>query len=210
MSDKFAMEEDFKIEKIDFVPKPRIKSLLSFRYDDPKSVQPINEQIKNFFVGYVNNTESQATECSFDDHFLYEHESCHVDMTSFGDCVTSDQSFGYEKASPCVFIKFKKREDWKPSFFTLEELKLNGLSEKYVNFIKDDFAAKNPAYLKTIWVECRGKEKIDRTLLGSVTYHPMQGFPEFYFPFTKDQKFYQEPIVAVQFNQPRSEFEFSL
>lgn len=54
-----------------------------------------------------------------------------------------------------------------------------------------------------VWVSCEGESPADVENLGPVQYLPRRGFPAYYFPF-KNVKGYQPPIVAVQFEKPKS------
>lgn len=52
--------------------------------------------------------------------------------------------YGYRKASPCIFIKFKKVLDWVPEFYKMGELNETGLAYTPAY---DRFLRSNPEYV---------------------------------------------------------------
>jgi sodium/potassium-transporting ATPase subunit beta len=56
-----------------------------------------------------------------------------------------------------------------------------------------------------IWVSCEGENPADIENLGPVNYIPKRGFPGYYFPFM-NQRGYQPPVLAINFERPKSEF----
>lgn len=205
-SKKFDLEQDFVLgQRIDFVPKPKISSLMAYKFNDPKSVEKMKSQVDKFLQPYKKFQSSPWNiECDYSHPTLKVNESCTVHSTSFGRC-NEEFGYGYDQASPCVFIKFNKIANWTPSFFTLDELETSGLSQTYIHNLKNYLVDKSPAYLKTIWVECQGRQRDDRFLLGNVNYSLFRGFPYYYFPYKTNQFTYLEPVVAIQFQHPRSE-----
>lgn len=143
-------------------------------------------------------------DCNYGQAGVKSNKSCAVDLNDLGMC-GRELGYGYHHGSPCIFIKLNKIVNWQPEFLTLSELASSGLSSEYLESLIDRLEERHPAYLKSIWVECRGRHTIDRVHLGSITYYPERGFPYFYFPYKTEQLFYLEPIVAVKFENPESE-----
>lgn len=199
-AEMFKMHPQFEIE-----PHPSNRSLVSYNIHSTKSIRRIKSAVEIMLSPY-KKTELHPwlADCRYGQQNLEYFDSCAVNLIDLGPC-SAKNGYGYQHASPCFFLKLKRVENWKPSFFTLEELDISDLSGAYIESLKSELEDKNPSYLKTIWVECRGRHMIDEMYLGSVSYYPQRGFPYFYFPYKSDQLFYEEPIVAVQFKNPKSE-----
>lgn len=54
-----------------------------------------------------------------------------------------------------------------------------------------------------IWISCEGENPADIENLGPINYIPQRGFPGFYYPFM-NQKGYMPPVVAINFERPKS------
>lgn len=54
-----------------------------------------------------------------------------------------------------------------------------------------------------IWISCEGENPADVENIGPMRYMPQRGFPGFYYPF-ENQKGYLAPIMAIQFERPKS------
>lgn len=117
--------------------------------------------------------------------------ACQFNLDVLKDCGKKG-SYGYDKGSPCVFLKLNK---------------IYGLvNEQYNDQLPEDM----PQELKThinaqanknqVWVHCQGKYPADKEMLkGGINYFPSsQGFPNYYCPY-KGQSDYVSPLVAVQF-----------
>lgn len=48
-------------------------------------------------------------------------KSCNVDWREFGPCNQANL-YGYQKGTPCVFLKFKKLRDWMPNYLNATNL----------------------------------------------------------------------------------------
>lgn len=204
-SKKFHGDDKFELHpQIEMEPHPNTGSLIDYKFDNTKSVRRLKTAAEIVLSPYNKlHLNPWQVECNYGQHDLEENESCAVELKNFGSC-SREFGYGYKLASPCFFFKLKKVANWQPSFFTLEELETSGLSGTYLESLNVELEKKNPAFLKSIWVECQGRHMIDQLHLGSVSYHPQRGFPYFYFPYQPDQAFYEEPIVAVQFGNPKS------
>lgn len=56
-----------------------------------------------------------------------------------------------------------------------------------------------------IWVSCEGENPADIENLGPINYYPERGFPGYFFPFM-NQKGYMPPVMAINFERPKSKF----
>lgn len=54
-----------------------------------------------------------------------------------------------------------------------------------------------------IWISCEGENPADIENLGPVQYIPSRGFPGYFYPFM-NQKGYMPPLVAINFERPKS------
>lgn len=54
-----------------------------------------------------------------------------------------------------------------------------------------------------IWISCEGENPADIENLGPVNYFPQRGFPGYYYPYV-NQRGYQAPIIAINFERPKS------
>lgn len=48
-------------------------------------------------------------------------KTCDVDLKAFDPC-TKENSFGYRKGTPCVFLKLSRKPDWVPEFYNESKL----------------------------------------------------------------------------------------
>jgi hypothetical protein len=55
-------------------------------------------------------------------------------------------------------------------------------------------------------VSCEGENPADTENIGVINYKPRRGFPAYFFPF-KNIEGYQQPLVAVQFEQLKREYK---
>lgn len=205
--------QPFKLNYTDFAPEPLYQSLLRWDIGHSDEVKEINSRIDKFFVGYggkLNDSESsyfiECPDSNASGPKLLMNESCYFDLKSLGPCTpNTTRGYGYEIASPCIYIKIKKRENWIPEFLTRDELATSGFSKQFTNYLEDNDILSHPKELKRIWVDCKGISEYDQHLAGKMSYYPSHGFPEHFFPYSSGQIFYQEPIIAVYFEKPRSE-----
>jgi len=122
-------------------------------------------------------------------------------LSKLGDCATAP--YGYDKGTPCVFLKLNKiigntnnhckTED-------LEDAPCNEMPESLKEHIKKQTDQEQ------VWIECHGEYPADRENLKDINYFPKtQGFPGTFFPYkgkideNGNKLDYQSPIVAVQF-----------
>lgn len=129
---------------------------------------------------------------------------CDVDVKLLAPC-TEENYFMYHQSSPCVLLKLNKIYGWRPDFYKdPKELPADmpkHLKERITHLAKSP----NPtdqAKLNTIWVSCKGESPADAEFIGVVDYHPMEGFPGFFFPYENSEG-YLSPLVAVHFKRPK-------
>jgi len=110
--------------------------------------------------------------------------------------------FGYDKGTPCIFLKLNK-------IFGLENLPINveALDTQYSespNIEEMKKEIKTGGDSDQVWVNCYGKYPADvEALKGGIEYIPKsRGIPNYYFPY-KNQDYYVSPLVAVKFT-PKS------
>lgn len=54
-----------------------------------------------------------------------------------------------------------------------------------------------------IWISCEGENPADIENLGPINYIPHRGFPGYFYPFM-NQKGYMPPVLAINFERPKS------
>lgn len=121
---------------------------------------------------------------------------CKFDIaTSLGPCGAGN--YGYDKGNPCVYLKLNKIYNVRNEPWTDPDTE-EGFPEDMPETLKTHI--KGQADKQMIWVECHGENPADKeALAGKIKYYPnTQGFPLYYFPYL-NQKGYQSPVVAVQF-----------
>ncbi|XP_014204377.1 sodium/potassium-transporting ATPase subunit beta-2-like [Copidosoma floridanum] len=118
-------------------------------------------------------------------------KSCFFDLATLGQC--SRAPYGYEesKPQPCVYIKFNKRFDWVPIFYSQASALPENMPVRLQRVVKstDKFH---------VWLSCEGKSKEDTKLMGELEYLPISGFPVQFFPYS-GQSDYLSPVVALRF-----------
>lgn len=119
-----------------------------------------------------------------------DNEACKFNIADLGPCGTGD--FGYAAGNPCVYLKLNK---------------IYGVSNvPYTDASNDDMPEGLKKHIngfngdkEQVWIDCRGEYPADREALKGIEYYPnSRGFPNYYFPFMR-QEGYISPIVAVQF-----------
>lgn len=56
-----------------------------------------------------------------------------------------------------------------------------------------------------IWITCEGENPADIENLGPINYIPQRGFPGYFYPFM-NQKGYMPPVIAINFERPKSNY----
>lgn len=150
-------------------------------------------RIDNFLDVYRDATTAEKGNLCTEKNGADNTLPCRFNLDVLEDCGKKETNYGYDKGSPCVFLKLNK---------------IYGLVNE--NYVADKLPEEMPQDLKThikaqanknqVWVYCQGKYPADKEMLkGGINYFPSaQGFPNYYFPY-KRQMDYISPLVAVQF-----------
>ncbi|KAF4522549.1 hypothetical protein B566_EDAN012840 [Ephemera danica] len=123
--------------------------------------------------------------------------SCTLDVAEWEPC-TARSGYGYNAASPCVFVKLNKIYSWQPEFYNASQLP-DDMPLDLQNYIRN-ISENEPAKLRTIWLSCAGETEADREHLGPLQYIPERGFPGYFYPYL-NTKGYLSPLVAVHFQR---------
>ncbi|KDR15243.1 Sodium/potassium-transporting ATPase subunit beta-2 [Zootermopsis nevadensis] len=121
---------------------------------------------------------------------------CEVNVKKFQPC-TREMGYGFNRSSPCIFIKLNKIYDWMPEFY-----EKNKLPEDMPDDLKTHILKTNPKEMNQVWVSCRGESPADRENIGPISYIPNQGFPGYYYPY-KNVDGYLSPLIAVHLARPQ-------
>lgn len=186
-------------------PESNVEStLVWFESANEKNIEYWITALDEFLEVYKKEdkeAEKNRMDCNAQNH-PKDGKVCRVDVSpsNFGAC-TKENQYGYNKASPCVFLKLNKIYGWNPEFFnktsTLPENMPQDLQDQIAGISEDD---KNH---EMIWVSCEGENPADIENLGPINYIPKRGFPGYYFPFM-NQKGYQPPVLAINFERPKT------
>lgn len=161
-------EKEISSKGLDFIPKPKKGSVIHYMYKDIKSVKRWTRKITEFLkrmspiylqkwplfkllTSFLAYNVSNQTECNFN-HFPSPNETCKVDPENLLPCIEG-LDFGYTKASPCVFLKFKKNPSFIPEYLDMDALKDSGLDTDYVINIKVNKVADHPNRLVSSIIE---------------------------------------------------------
>ncbi|XP_044750913.1 sodium/potassium-transporting ATPase subunit beta-2-like [Coccinella septempunctata] len=135
--------------------------------------------------------------CSYDT-LPPEGRFCDVDIRAWGPCIRENY-FGYNRGSPCVFLKMNMMNGWVPEYYNDPNDLPEHMPEQLKNHIRFNLTRSER---DSIWISCQGENPADTEFLGPVQYYPsIQGFPGYYFPYKKIEG-YLSPLVAVQFRTP--------
>jgi len=185
-------------KSLEIIPQIEGKSLIQFASTDKDKVKTITSAIEDALKPY-NESNPTVFNCDFD-HRAPNGYTCDVDLKTFGSC-SGEQSFGYRRSSPCVFLKLAKKPDWIPQFLNETNLP-ESMPEDFKQIIRASLSY-NPNNAQMVWVSCDGKDSADRENLGPINYYPRRGFPGYYFPCTSKDRCNQ-PLVAVKFERPKA------
>ena len=184
--------------------------------DKVPRVDEWSDRIKEFLSDYENATQVAARrkDCDFNtvdregnkvvkgarfDSVDYKGE------TKYGACnfpvdeiiTKCGANFGYDIATPCIFLKLNKIYGLENHAISLEysKYKYPHMGHSMIDAIG---RTKNKDH---VWVNCYGKYPADKEVLGDgIEYIPKtRGIPNYYFPYL-NQKYYVSPLVAVKFS----------
>lgn len=178
-------------------------ALIWYKVTDPESSQRWMKLLKAFLDEYnISSTEPNskfAPDCSFQQPPI-NGLACPVNISEFGPC--SPPFYGYDTASPCVFLKLNKVLDWEPEYYNTTE----DLPSDMPDNVKDRIAAamaRNES--NRIWVSCDGEYDADKEHLKGAEfqfYPPSGGFPSYYYPYNHKKNAYLSPLIAVHIVNP--------
>ncbi|XP_070495200.1 uncharacterized protein [Chironomus tepperi] len=180
---KLAIVPDIKANLIHFDPK------------DLGSIEGITSKIDEVYDTYQKHNRNLY---NCDENSLPPAgKSCNVDWREFGPC-NKENAYGYQKGTPCVFLKFKKHRDWVPNY-----LNTTNLPDSMPMELKSYIVNSPYPNQRALWVYCKGENPADVENIGPITYYPSRGFSHYYFPY-EGQDGYLEPIIALYFERPMS------
>lgn len=152
------------------------------------------ERAKSFLDTY---DDSKGKDCSAGDGVDADSitDFCKFKVSSLGNCASAN--YGFDQGKPCVFLKLNK-------IYGVENDPYNDVTDLPENMPEELKAhIGKQADKNQVWIECHGEYPADKESLGEIKYFPAsRGFPAYYFPY-KNQKGYQSPVVAVQFENAK-------
>ncbi len=160
---------------------------------------------------YTTTDPEHLQDCSSirnEQEFRQRRKNCEFYARELGPC--QHQPYGYESASPCVYLKLNRILGVANEHYVDEE----GLPELFPPELEEHI--KRQENREQVWVDCHGEQPLDaETLRGKIRYYPeSRGFPGHYFPFLTESTLmneqnqletfslerYESPLVAVQFS----------
>lgn len=120
-------------------------------------------------------------------------------MTDFHPCTTTE-GYGFNKSSPCVFLKLNRIFNWVPEFYNDP----TDLPEDMPEDLKKTIADLPAEQRNQVWISCRAENPADVEVIGPITYVPSRGFPGEFYPYTNTPG-YLSPLVAIQLGRPKRE-----
>uniref|UniRef100_A0A8D9EUU1 Sodium/potassium-transporting ATPase subunit beta-2 n=1 Tax=Cacopsylla melanoneura TaxID=428564 RepID=A0A8D9EUU1_9HEMI len=175
-------------------------ALIWFDAKNHSNVKKWTRKIDDFLAVYNNPPRINQIKCDYDKK-PPEGKVCAVDIKSgMGPC-SAEESYGFLKQKPCVFIKLNKIIGWKPDFYrTIDELpeRMPLDLKKHIN----QTALGDPLKMETVWVSCDGESPADVENIGKVEIYPRWGIPGYYYPY-KNSEGYHSPVLAVHFTDPK-------
>ncbi|XP_023708792.1 sodium/potassium-transporting ATPase subunit beta-2 isoform X1 [Cryptotermes secundus] len=133
--------------------------------------------------------------CDFDQP-PQDGKVCEVNVKNFQPC-TMEMGYGFNRSSPCIFIKLNKIYGWVPEFY-----ERNKLPEDIPEDLKIHILKTNPKELNQVWVSCKGDSPSDSENMGPISYIPGRGFPGYYYPYTNIDG-YLSPLIAIHLARPK-------
>ncbi|XP_069690315.1 sodium/potassium-transporting ATPase subunit beta-2-like [Periplaneta americana] len=183
-----------------FRPMPEdneASSLIAFKSGIKGDFRNWTTALDDFLEEYEEKKNgSNVVACSYATKKLPDGKVCAVKQSDWGPC-TSNKTYGFQSGKPCVFIKLNKIIKWEPEYFKnakeLPDKMPDDLRKRITELVK-----KRPNELNTVWVSCEGEKRPDKENQGEIEYFPHQGFPGYYYPFTRQQN-YLSPLIALHF-----------
>lgn len=146
-------------------------------------VQNINDYLKPY---HMHDTGFNVQTCTREQTASRERV-CHFPIqTGTQYACSAERQYGYPEGKPCVLLKMNRIYDWIPEPY-------DEPPQVLIPLLKEDFDKDK------VYIACTGENSADKDNIGDLNYHPNQGIPFMYFPFT-NQKGYMSPFVFVQFS----------
>ncbi|PNF41567.1 hypothetical protein B7P43_G12109 [Cryptotermes secundus] len=177
-------------------------TLIAFSPSNANSYKRWTNVIEDIIEGHLNTSKysRNAVNCDYDS-LPKPGKVCIPEYRAWFPC-TKENNFGFQEASPCVFIRFNKIANWTPEYYN----STSELPAEMPASLKERIAEYYGIYralMKTVWLSCDGESPTDVENLGPIQYLPRQGFPGYYFPYNNTEN-YVSPIVPVRFVKPRT------
>jgi sodium/potassium-transporting ATPase subunit beta len=183
-------------------PDDSANTLISFNSDSPQSYKKWTNVIEDFLSEYTNTRRhaNNVVLCDYD-RFPRPGSVCIPEYKDWFPC-TKENNFGFDKSSPCVFIRFNKITNWTPVYYNNSSELPADMPENLKQAIKGYYSTYRNL-MKTVWLSCEGETPADVENAGPIMYIPSLGFPGYYFPHN-NTKNYVSPMVAIHFERPRT------
>lgn len=193
-------------------PEAKLGStLVWYQANKPENLKYWFETVDTFLDEYKidKNSKNEKNEKKIENQMHCDFSTprqpgkvCLFSAEDLGNCSPgrSGHKFGFPERKPCIFLKLNKIYNWMPEVYN----DTGALPSHMPSYLKTAIAElSNPKERNTIWISCDGENPADVENLGPMHYFPRRGFPEYYFPFQNIEG-YLPPIVAVQFERPKS------
>jgi len=184
-------------------------SMIIFNQASNKQIDKIpswkewSDRTKDFLAPYASVNQT-GEDCKGDGKL---GQVCKFDLSKLGPC--AKDNYGYDKGSPCIFLKLNKIFDLDHDYFnTTARAKEENVPARVIKvmdkIVNDTKEGTNTTTMRQVWVDCHGENPADKEELGDIRYYPAtSGFEAKYFPYF-NQKGYVSPLVAVQFLNPKA------
>ncbi|PSN30527.1 Sodium/potassium-transporting ATPase subunit beta-2 [Blattella germanica] len=155
-------------------------ALIWFQATNDSNYRTWTDQLDKFLEPYKITQKlpgggKNQQQCDFDRNPDYG-KVCAVDPKQFEPC-TSEMGYGYNRSSPCIFIKLNKIYGWVPDYYDDPRQLPAEMPLELKEHIRDIYV-KDPQQ-----------------------YVPGPGFPGYYYPY-RNIDGYLSPLIAVQLRRP--------
>ncbi|XP_062551182.1 sodium/potassium-transporting ATPase subunit beta-1-like [Armigeres subalbatus] len=171
-------------------------ALIYYTAANESQVTPWVERIEQFLHPYRDPSKlplegKNQVNCNFTSRPA-PGKVCKVDLSQMGPCNLAD-GYGYNKSTPCIFVKMNRIYGWVPEYYDVDKLPEN-MPADLVEHIKSLPEKER----KQVWVSCNGISPADKEVIGPLAFYPTRGFPGYYFPYLNTPG-YLSPVLAVHF-----------
>lgn len=167
------------------------QTAINFVSTDKESVKLWKDAVDSFLDPYYDTSNSETLlDCTYGTE-TKKNETCRFPV-KLESC--SKENYGYDKKTPCIYVKVNKIMGWVPECYTKEEIdELPDMPEDLKEKIKKLTTVEASS---NIWVSCwtatdSGEHNV------TVSYDGHFGFPNYYFPYNNQQG-YRSPFIALQ------------